>query len=74
MRSFHKLFLFAFILLCLALAKKKKAQTEETESNPFGSEYDVIMNPSLKEFEDEISKSNNLIFLYVFNSKLDRSK
>ena len=67
-----------FILLCFAflhtLAKKKRHSPTTDENTIFGSEYDITINPIIEEFESTISKSNHLIFLYVFDSQLERSK
>lgn len=73
MRRFHKIMIIFALCVILTLAKKKKKTNIDSENNPFGSDHDIIINPNLAEFEDEIVKSNNLVFLYVFDSKQERS-
>lgn len=73
MGSFQKILLLVVLSITLVVAKKKKHSTVDDDNNPFGSEYEVVMNQNMKEFEDGLNKNNHLIFLYVFDSKSDRS-
>ena len=73
MGSFQKILLLIALSITLSLAKKKRHSTVEVDSGPFGADYDILMNPSFKNFEEGIDKSNHLMFLYVFDSKSDKS-
>ena len=72
MGNFQKILILTILYCAFTLAKKKRSHTVDSESNPFG-DYDIVLNPPLEGFEDYFTKSNNLIFLYVFDSKQDRS-
>jgi thioredoxin-like negative regulator of GroEL len=67
-RTFQKLLVISALTLAVLSAPKKRS----SDFFPRGS--GVVLNMNSDDFEDTVQTTDNLIFLYVFDSEQDKSQ